>query len=74
MTPANANCGWRHLKLVGLITMIVLVVVGASFKWTDARLNGYDARLREVERANARIEERLEAIQETCRRIEGKLP
>jgi len=81
MSEKNGDCGWKHLKLVGLVVVIVGIIVGAQWTFAQKRADKHEtvmaaqeARIRDNEQANARMDERLRAIQETCERIERKLP
>ena len=71
---SNNSASWVHLRLAAIIIVVVIALLGGFFSITVARINGQEARLRQVETTQGRIDERLKAMQDALERIERKLP
>ena len=72
MGKSNSNgngCTVKHAALLGIMVTILLTIVGAAFVFSDKEMTDCQVRLRTVEGACIRVDEKLANIEKLTKVI-----
>ena len=73
MSDKMNGCGTKHMKVIGIVVIIVIAIVGTAFAYTSGKIESHDIRLRKVEQTQSAVKTEIKNVGRTLERMERKL-